>query len=220
MTRICLALNTKSWEEARRVINLLRREVELFKVGLPLYLGRGKDELDALVRDGIKIFLDLKLNDIPSVVSLSLEEVPRVEILTVHGLGGYEMIKGAVTSRKDIKIAVVSLMTSISEDWALGVFKRGLRGLISNIARISSEAGAWGLVVPGNFARYVRKNFKDLRLVIPGVRLERDKDDHKFVTNILELRWLGKDDVVVFGREITESADPLDKLRRIKEKIG
>jgi len=85
MTRICIALNTKSWDEARKTINLLRGEVELFKVGLPLYLGKGKEEVSALIRDGIKVFLDLKLNDIPSVVSLSLEEIPKVEILTVHG---------------------------------------------------------------------------------------------------------------------------------------
>jgi orotidine-5'-phosphate decarboxylase len=221
MTRICIALNTKSWDEARKIINLLRGEVELFKVGLPLYLGKGKEEVSALIRDGIKVFLDLKLNDIPSVVSLSLEEIPKVEILTVHGLGGYEMVKWAVKKREDIKIAVVSLMTSISEDWALGVFKRGVKGLISNIARISSEAGAWGLVVPGNFARFVRKNFKSLKLVIPGVRIERGKDDHIFATDIFEVkRWLDKDDVLVLGREITESSDPLGKLRRIKEEIG
>jgi orotidine-5'-phosphate decarboxylase len=221
MTRICIALNTKSWDEARKIINLLRGEVELFKVGLPLYLGKGKEEVSALIRDGIKVFLDLKLNDIPSVVSLSLEEIPKVEILTVHGLGGYEMVKWVVKKREDIKIAVVSLMTSISEDWALGVFKRGAKGLISNIARISSEAGAWGLVVPGNFARFVRKNFKSLKLVIPGVRIERGKDDHIFATDIFEVRrWLDKDDVLVLGREITESSDPLGKLRRVKEEIG
>lgn len=221
MTRICIALNTKSWDEARKTVNLLRGEVELFKVGLPLYLGKGKEEVSALIRDGIKVFLDLKLNDIPSVVSLSLEEIPKVEILTVHGLGGYEMVKWAVKKREDIKIAVVSLMTSISEDWALGVFKRGVKGLISNIARISSEAGAWGLVAPGNFARFVRKNFKSLKLVIPGVRIERSKDDHIFATDIFEVkRWLDKDDVLVLGREITESYDPLGKLRRVKEEIG
>jgi orotidine-5'-phosphate decarboxylase len=221
MTRICIALNTKSWDEARKTINLLRGEVELFKVGLPLYLGKGKEEVSAFIRDGIKVFLDLKLNDIPSVVSLSLEEIPKVEILTVHGLGGYEMVKWAVKKREDIKIAVVSLMTSISEDWALGVFKRGVKGLISNIARISSDAGAWGLVAPGNFARFVRKNFKSLKLVIPGVRIERGKDDHIFATDIFEVkRWLDKDDVLVLGREITESSDPLGKLRRVKEEIG
>ena len=221
MTRICIALNTKSWDEARKIINLLRGEVELFKVGLPLYLGKGKEEVSALIRDGIKVFLDLKLSDIPSVVSLSLEEIPKIEILTVHGLGGYEMVKWAVKKREDIKIAVVSLMTSISEDWALGVFKRGVKGLISNIARISSEAGAWGLVVPGKFARFVRKNFKRLKLVIPGVRIERSKDDHIFATDIFEVkRWLDKDDVLVLGREITESSDPLGKLRRVKEEIG
>jgi len=220
MTRICIALNTKNWEEARRTINLLRKEAEMFKVGLPLYLGRGKDEVTTLIRDGVKIFLDLKLNDIPSVVSLSLEDIPKVEILTVHGLGGYDMVKEAVRTRSDIKIAVVSLMTSISGDWALGVFKRGTKGLISNIARISSEAGAWGLVVPGSFAKYVRKNFKNLNLVVPGVRLERGKDEHKFATGVLELKWLGEEDVIVLGREITESADPLEKLRRIKEQIG
>jgi orotidine 5''-phosphate decarboxylase, subfamily 1 len=220
MTRICIALNTKNWEEARRTINLLRKEAEMFKVGLPLYLGRGKDEVTTLIRDGVKIFLDLKLNDIPSVVSLSLEDIPKVEILTVHGLGGYDMVKEAVRTRSDIKIAVVSLMTSISGDWALGVFKRGTKGLISNIARISSEAGAWGLVVPGSFAKYVRKNFKNLNLVVPGVRLERGKDEHKFTTGVLELKWLGEEDVIVLGREITESADPLEKLRRIKEQIG
>lgn len=219
MTRICIALNTNDWKEAIRIVENLREEADMFKVGLPLYLGRGKDEVNALVRDGVKVFLDLKLNDIPSVIALSLKEIPKVELLTLHGLGGYSMIKYAMNERPDINIALVTLMTSIPEDWANGVFKKGVKGVIINLCRLAAETGAWGVVVPGKMARYVRKNFKGLNLVVAGVRFKRESDDHHFTVGIESLKWMKKNDVIVLGREITEDKDPLRVLKRIRGKF-
>ncbi len=220
MTRICIALNTNDWKDAIGIVESLREEVDMFKVGLPLYLGKGKDEVEALIRDGIKVFLDLKLNDIPSVISLSLNEVPEVELLTLHGLGGYEMIKKAIDERPDLNIAVVTLMTSIPEDWASGIFKKGAKGVVINLCRLAAETGAWGVVVPGKMARYIKKNFKGLNLVVAGVRVKRERDDHHFTVGIESLKWMGKNDVIVLGREITENKDPLQTLKRIKRKLA
>ncbi|MEO0139507.1 MAG: orotidine-5'-phosphate decarboxylase [candidate division WOR-3 bacterium] len=220
MTRICIALNTNDWKNAIKIVESLREEADMFKVGLPLYLGKGKNEVEALIRDGVKVFLDLKLSDIPSVVSLSLKEIPEVELLTLNGLGGYDMIKRAIDERPDLNIAVVTLMTSISEDWAGRIFKKGAKGVVINLCRLAAETGAWGAVVPGKMARYIRKNFKGLNLVVAGVRIKREMDDHHFATGIESLKWMRKDDVIVLGREITEDKDPLQTLKRIKRKIA
>lgn len=220
MTRTCLALNTFDWKEAFDLINKLRNEVDMFKVGVPLYINDGKKNVESLIKDGLRIFLDLKLYDIPSVVADSVKELPNVDLLTVHGLGGYEVVRAAVNERPDIKVAVVSILSSTSESWASLIFKKNIRKIIMTISRMAVETGAWGVVVPGIHARHVRKTFKSLNLVVVGVRMRREQDDHEKVISVDKLKWLGDDDIVVIGREITKSRKPLDTLKEIKEKLG
>ncbi len=220
MTRICLALNTFDWKEAFDIIDKLRDEVDMFKVGIPLYINDGKKNVESLIKDGVRIFLDLKLYDIPSVISDSLKSLPKVDLITVHGLGGYEMVRSAVNERPDLKIAVVSILSSTPENWAGLIFKKNIRKIIMAISRMAVETGAWGAVVPGIHARHVRKTFKALNLVVVGARMRRGKDDHEKVISIDKLKWLGDKDILVIGREVTKSRKPLDTLREIKERLG
>ncbi len=215
-----MALNTSDWDRAWSIVDDLRNDVDMFKVGLPLYTGRGYREVERMVEEGLKVFLDLKLYDIPSVVVKTIQELPPVEIVTVHALGGTNMMEAAIGARRDIKIAAVTVLTSISDEWVSAIFRKNLRGVLVYLSRAAAEGGAWGVVVSGKEARYIRKNFKSLNLVIPGVRVSRGKDDHERVVNVKNLRWLGEQDIVVIGREITESLNPREVIGKVRRILG
>ncbi len=216
MAQICVALNTDSWKETHRLIERLKDEADLFKVGLPLYLNDGRKHVEDLVRNGVRVFLDLKLHDIPSVVAATVRELPKVEYVTVHATGGKALMETVVEARPDIKVVAVTLLTSVSETEARDIFKRTPRKLVIHLSRMASDARAWGVVVSGQEARAVRKYFNLLNIVVPGVRLRRREDDHARVVSPEKLKWLKEDDIVVVGREVTEAKDPLSALKRIR----
>ncbi|NPA79811.1 MAG: orotidine-5'-phosphate decarboxylase [Thermotogae bacterium] len=220
MAKVCVALNTSSWKEARRLIDRLSEEADLFKVGLPLYLNDGREEVERLVREGVSIFLDLKLHDIPSVVAETVKGLPPVDYLTVHATGGRRMIEAATSTRPDIRVLAVTLLTSLSDEETRDIFKKKARKLVIQLSRMAADARAWGVVVPGTEARAVRKYFKMLGIVVPGVRYRRRKDDHMRSVPPSRLYWLSDEDIVVVGREITEAKDPVAALRRIREALS
>lgn len=219
MAQICVALNTDSWEEARALVEKLREEADLFKVGLPLYAGKGRDEVVALLRDGVRIFLDLKLHDIPSVVATTVRDLPEVEYVTVHATGGKRMMEAAVEARPDIRFVAVTLLTSLDVSEAREIYRKFPRKLVIQLSRMASDARAWGVVVSGLEARAVRKYFKMLNVVVPGVRLRRKKDDHARTVPPERLKWLQDDDILIVGREVTEAKDPVATLRKIRDAI-
>ncbi len=218
MPKICVALNTNSWDKAFEMVEILKGEVDVFKVGLPLYLTEnGRSNTERLIQNGLSVFLDLKLHDIPSVVAKTVETLPAVDYLTVHLLGGSEMLKAAVETRPDIKILGVSILTSLPKEESREVLRRSRKGLILSLSRIAMEGGAWGIVVPGDgLARIVRRYFKFISIAVPGIRMRRKPDDHKWVTHPKSLTWLKDEDMIIVGREITNSKNPLNTLRRLK----
>ncbi|NPB04328.1 MAG: orotidine-5'-phosphate decarboxylase [Thermotogae bacterium] len=219
MAKICVALNTNSWKEAKRIVDKLRGEADLFKVGLPLYTRSGHENVEALIKDGVKVFLDLKLHDIPSVVAQTVQDLPSVSYLTVHATGGRRMMEKVVELRPDIRMVAVTLLTSLSDEEAREIFRKTPRKLVIQLSRTAVDSGAWGVVVSGLEARAVRKYFKMLNLVVPGVRMKRGVDDHARVVPPERLRWLAEDDIVVVGREITEAKDPVATLRKFKKAL-
>ncbi len=216
MAQICVALNTDSWKKAIALVEKLRGEADLFKVGLPLYLNGGHEHVERLLKDGVRIFLDLKLHDIPSVVEETVKGLPAVEYLTVHAVGGRKMVEAAVKTRPDIHIVAVTLLTSLSDEETREIFKKKPRNLVIQLSRMVADTRAWGVVVSGLEARAVRKYFKMLNLVVPGVRLRRKRDDHARVVFPDRLKWLKEDDIVVVGREVTEARNPVEVLRKIR----
>ncbi len=216
MAQICVALNTDSWDEARSLIERLKDEADLFKVGLPLYLNDGRGQVEDLVRNGVRVFLDLKLHDIPSVVAATVKGLPEVEYVTVHATGGKRLVETVVEARPDIKVVAVTLLTSMSEAETRDIFKKTPRKLVIHLSRMAADARAWGVVVSGQEARAVRKYFKLLNIVVPGVRVRRRKDDHARTVSPEKLKWLKDDDIVIVGREVTEAKDPLSALKKIR----
>ncbi|MQA96825.1 MAG: orotidine-5'-phosphate decarboxylase [Streptosporangiales bacterium] len=214
---IAVALDAPDLETAARWATLVTPHVSTVKVGLELYLRYGP-EVVASVRgaSGVKIFLDLKLHDIPATVAGATRAVARTApaYLTVHAAGGAQMVEAAVEAADETgpetKITAVTVLTSLSEPDLAAI---GLAGPASEAARrlagLSVEAGARAIVCSAHEVAAIRSEVgPEITLITPGVRPSgSDSQDQARVATPEEALKAGAD-LLVIGRPITRAADP------------
>jgi orotidine-5'-phosphate decarboxylase len=214
--KIIVALDVPTAKEGLALINALSDAVGLFKIGLQQYTAEGP----ALIRQAGKVFLDLKLHDIPNTVAKAVEAADKlgVKMLTLHLGGGGEMIRAAVHVRKsDMLLLGVTVLTSSTQETLREV---GVREEISDqvlrLARLGVENGIDGLVASPHEVRALREEFGDkIKIVTPGIRSAgADPGDQKRFATPREAIDAGADYLVI-GRPITAAADP----RAAAEKI-
>jgi orotidine-5'-phosphate decarboxylase len=208
--------------EAERLARSLSGTVAYVKVGLELFTAAGPLSVER-VRAHAPVFLDLKLHDIPTTVERAARNAGRlgVALLTVHALGGAEMVKAAVAGAEEGAAAAgeeapgviaVTVLSSLAGE-----------GLASpaSLAFEAGAAGAAGAVVSGPDVRTVREALGPAPiLVVPGVRPGgQPANDHARVLSPGEALELGADYVVV-GRPITGAADPVAAARAILAELG
>ncbi|MCO5967150.1 MULTISPECIES: orotidine-5'-phosphate decarboxylase [Actinoallomurus] len=210
---IAVALDAADLETAARWAALVTPHVSTVKVGLELYLRYGPDVV-ASVRgaSGVKVFLDLKLHDIPATVAGAAHAVSRLKpaYLTVHAGGGTAMIRAAVEAAPQTKIAAVTVLTSLSEADLAGM---GLGGSAADVVRrmaaLAVGAGAQALVCSPREVADVRAEVgPDITLITPGVRpAGAATQDQARVATPEEALAAGAD-LLVIGRPITGAPDP------------
>ncbi|GAA1019540.1 orotidine-5'-phosphate decarboxylase [Acrocarpospora pleiomorpha] len=210
---IAVALDAPDLETAARWASLVTPHVSTVKVGLELYLRYGPDVL-ATVRgaSGVRIFLDLKLHDIPNTVAGAARAVARLKpaILTVHATGGPAMIQAAVEAAPQTQIAAVTLLTSLSE---ADLARTGIQGpagdAVRRLAALAVGAGAQALVCSPREVAAVRAEVgPGVTLITPGVRpAGADTQDQARVATP-EAAIADGADLLVIGRPITGSPDP------------
>ncbi|MEU4325114.1 orotidine-5'-phosphate decarboxylase [Nonomuraea dietziae] len=210
---IAVALDAPDLETAARWASLVTPHVSTVKVGLELYLRYGPDVI-ASVRgaSGVRVFLDLKLHDIPNTVAGATRAVARLRpaILTVHAAGGPAMIQAAVEAAPHTKIAAVTVLTSLS---AADLAAIGVEGTpedaVRRMAVMSVEAGATALVCSPHEVAAVRAAVgPSITLITPGVRpAGTDSQDQARVATPEQALADGAD-LLVIGRPITASPDP------------
>jgi orotidine-5'-phosphate decarboxylase len=221
---IVIALNTSSKERALRWVDILSKEVDFFKVGLPLFVSSGREIIGELKKRNLRIFLDLKLCDIPSVVEETVKEISDlgVEFLTLYTMGGYEMLKAAREASRNLKIVGVTLLTSLGKEFLEDTLSSGqeVDEMVLKLSRIAMEAGLDGVVASGREVRMIKEKFGDsFIVVVPGVRLEKDKKfDQKRVVTPREAVEYGAD-IIVLGRSVTHSENPIEVLKMYKREI-
>jgi orotidine-5'-phosphate decarboxylase len=210
--RLIFALDVPSAGEARRLVETLREAVQFYKVGLELFAAGGAFELiDWLAGQDKKVFLDLKLYDIPETVARAvrrLHERP-VTFLTVHGDGA--ILEAACREKGDLKILAVTVLTSLDRE---GLRELGFQGdvhdLVLSRARRALELGCDGVVASGQEAGALKETFgEDLLYVTPGIRPagSRPADDQKRIVTVEGALRSGADYLVV-GRPIRDAPDP------------
>jgi orotidine-5'-phosphate decarboxylase len=215
--RLIVALDHSTAEAALRQVDALGDLVQRYKVGLELYLAAGRAFVAELVRRDKRVFLDLKLHDIPETVRRAAAVAARqgVELLTVHAGGGKAMLEAAVAGAGDTKILAVTVLTSLdlADLHADGSAVASAEELVVRRALLAHAAGCTGVVASPLEARAVRQAVgPSLLIVTPGVRFATGEDaarpsDQKRVATAAAARAAGADAVVV-GRPIRDAADP------------
>src|ERR1700731_5169931 len=117
--KIIVALDVATKAQALALVEQLRQQISFFKIGLQLYTAEGPEIVRAIHATGTKVFLDLKLHDIPNTVARAVESATElgVQMLTIHLSGGSEMIRAAVAARKmEMSILGVTVLTSSTQE--------------------------------------------------------------------------------------------------------
>lgn len=210
---IAVPLDTQDVEVAAAWAKAVAPHVAVLKIGLELFLRYGPEVVD-VVRGGEKVglFLDLKLHDIPNTVAGAARSVARLkpEYLTVHASGGTEMIRAAVESAPDVKIAAVTVLTSLGDGDLAAV---GLDGPAPDAVRrlgvLAVAAGARALVCsPLEVAALRAEVGPDVDLIVPGIRPAGSIADDQTRISTPEQALAEGATLLVIGRPITGAADP------------
>ena len=229
--RLIVALDFDTAAQANRLMEQLGDAVNFYKVGWQLFLGEGWPFVRALLEDGRKIFLDLKINDIDRTVEAALANMPdefagRLELLTISGssatVNAAMRGRGAGDKPYLLMLTVLSSMDAADlEELAAGGALPDTDTVVRRRAQQALDAGCEGLIASGSSVRDLRREFhdRDFLIVTPGVRpAESGRDDHKRTLTPYRAITSGSDYLVV-GRPITGASDPLRSAQSIIAEI-
>lgn len=222
--RLIVALDLPGIPPARAMIDRLGDAVSFYKIGKELVYAGGLDLAAELVAAGKKVFLDLKLHDIPMTVERATAAVSGLgaTYLTVHAYPQTlaAAVKGAGTS--GLKVLGVSVLTSMNDaDLAAAGYGLGVNDLVRRRARQAYEAGAAGLICsPLDIALVKETVGEGLEIITPGVRpAGSDAGDQKRIMTPADAIRAGASRLVV-GRPITAAADPKAAAEAIVAEIA
>ena len=219
--RIIVALDVPDFDAAEKLLQQLQGVITYYKVGFEFFTAYGWKAVELVKKSGAKVFLDLKLHDIPNTVSKTASVIcdHEVDMFNVHGLGGFEMMKKtadivAEKSRgKKVKplLIAVTILTSHSQESLtldLGIPKK-VEDQVLHLAALAEKAGLNGVVSSPQEIAALRKSIrKDFLIVTPGIRPAGSAtQDQKRVLTPQDALKAGAD-YLVMGRPITAAADP------------
>lgn len=227
MAELIIPLDSPTQHEALEVVDALGSPAGFYKVGLELFTGSGPGVVRALRGRGKRVFLDLKLHDIPNTVrgAVSAAVDMGVDLLTVHAAGGATMVEAAAEAAGgEVRIVAVTLLTSLDQEAVQRVWNRPRVALTDEVLRLAGlavGAGADGVVSSALEAGALRRELgPDALLVTPGIRLEGGaRHDQARVATPADAVSAGSDYLVV-GRAITGADDPREALRRVLDEMA
>jgi orotidine-5'-phosphate decarboxylase len=226
--RLILALDVETKEEALALARPLLGSLGWVKLGLQLFTRHGPGIVDEFHALGFKVFLDLKLHDIPNTVASAVKSLRGrpCSLLTLHAGGGPEMIARAVEAARDAlpdcRLLSVTVLTSMdrAQLGAVGI-ERSAEDQVRLLGRMAVSAGSHGLVCSPLELPVLRAELGDgPDLVTPGIRYPDAKgDDQSRVMTPADAAAAGSSFIVV-GRPILKAADPAAMAQRIRKEIG
>ena len=226
--KLILALDLPDRESALKILDGLRGKLEWVKIGLQMYLKYGADFVREVSGMGFKIFLDLKLFDIPNTVASAVESVSAlpVSMLTIHASGGREMMRRAVESaaerNPELLILGVTVITSFDAD---SLAETGVElepeWQVEKLAKLAVDSGLKGLVCSPLEIESLRSILpEDTVLVTPGIRPSGSSaDEQKRIMTPADAARAGSDFIVV-GRPILKAENPAFAVSKILEEIA
>ena len=214
---IIVAVDEINLNKAHELIDNLDPKKCMLKIGSVSFNSIGKEIIYYAADHGLKIFLDLKLHDIPNTVKKSIQGLASlpIEMLTIHTSGGKDMMMAAMeaVSGTGIKVFGVTVLTSLNDKDTAAIFKRTSSEQVEAMLDEAESAGIDGVVCSPYELELVSKR-ESLLSITPGIRLKNSNDDQKRVMTPKEAKNLGADFLVI-GRPITEAENIGEALDEI-----
>ncbi|MDR2666277.1 MAG: orotidine-5'-phosphate decarboxylase [Endomicrobium sp.] len=211
MKKIILALDVYDFSRVEELVKKTVPYIDIYKVGPILFLRYGEKIMRIIKDNGKEIFLDLKFHDIPTTVKLSVESAKELGVfsLTVHSIGGEDMLMAATSIKSRPKIWAVTVLTS----------QVATKEEVIRRAKLAKACGVDGVISsPLEIAIIKKECGKEFDVVTPGIRLESIYDDQKRVATPDVAIKEGADFIVV-GRPILNTINPIETLKNIYNKI-
>jgi orotidine-5'-phosphate decarboxylase len=222
--KLIVALDLPSVADAARMVDALGDAVTFYKVGMELTYAGGLPFVEELTRAGKKVFLDLKLHDIPNTVARATEQVAGLgaTFLTIHAYPQTMRAAAEAARGSGLKLLAVTVMTSYDDaDLAAAGYALGVKDLVARRAAQAREAGVDGLILsPEEVAAMRALLGPGMLLVTPGVRPAGAAvgDQKRVMTPARAIRE-GADHLVV-GRPVTQAPDPRAAAQAIVAEIA
>ena len=224
--KIIVALDSDNLIKIKKIVKDLKKEVYAFKIGYEFFFNYGIKGYKELAKTCPKIFLDLKLHDIPNTVQRGIKAIDKLKPLltTIHISGGDDMMKASLIKPKYTKILGVSVLTSLNSQQTNKYYKeKNIETLVKKFVKYAERNKLDGIVCSPKEIKFIRKMVKkDFIIVTPGIRLEKFRkksDDQKRVLSPKEAIDLGANFIVI-GRPILESNNPLETIKKINSSLS
>ncbi len=223
--RLIVALDVDSVEEAERIVRELDDLVSFYKVGWQLFLPTHFQFVKRLSQLGKRIFLDLKMEDIPEIIQLAIRSAPDVEFIELMTLKGTsQLIRAAKQGARKgngettTKFLMLTVLSSQDDEDVHEIYGTSatLDDVVRMRARKAIDAGCDGLIASGQSIQKLREEFgRNFLIVAPGIRPKGSStDDHKRTRTPYEAIRDGADYIVV-GRPITKNKNMRAAAERV-----
>jgi orotidine-5'-phosphate decarboxylase len=220
---IFVAIDTPDLDRARALAHAVRGHAGGIKLGLEFFCRNGRAGVLELAHEGLPLFLDLKLHDIPNTVAKAVQALSPVQpaVLTVHAGGGRAMMEDAkAAAPTGTKVVAVTVLTSLdgSDLTAMGIGGTP-DDQVARLADLAREAGLDGIVCSGREVAAARTAWPTGFFVVPGIRpAEATAGDQKRTMTPREAMNAGAS-ILVIGRPITAAEDPAAAIRAIEASL-
>ncbi len=227
MNRLIVALDTEDLKAVEQLLEQLAARVKIFKVGSQLFAAHGPESLRLIRQKGAEVFLDLKFHDIPNTVSHAVEAACRYNplMLTVHTLGGAQMLRAARQARDHCgagtKILGVTILTSLDKGQMEEIgLSASVNEEVLSLAQMAKGAGLDGVIASPQEIDILRRSLgRDFLIVTPGIRPAGPLGDDQRRTMQAQEAVLAGADYLVVGRPITQAPDPAAAAAKMIQEI-
>ena len=231
--RLIAALDFHTIDDAKNLVTTLGDSVNFYKVGMELFYSVGADIVRWLKAQDKKIFLDLKLHDIPNTVAQGLCSLLELgaDVMNIHASGGFTMMKTAADKLKlradqlgveRPKLIAVTVLTSINDsDWQGLGYKNAINDQVVNLAKLAAKAGLDGVVASPREAKSIREACgNDFLIITPGIRPAGASVDDQSRIETPAAALKNGANYLVIGRPIRAANDPKAAALAIIEEMN
>ena len=222
--KIIVALDVPTKRQALELVDQLGDQISFFKIGLQLYTAEGPEIVRAVLAAGAKVWLDLKLYDIPNTVARAVESASHLgaHMLTIHLSGGSEMIRAATQARSnDMWLLGVTVLTSATEKTLREIgIADSVDDQVLRLAKLGVETNIDGMVASPHEIKMLRTEFGDkIKIAVQGIRptWAEPGDQKRFMTP-REAIEAGADYIGI-GRPITGHRNPREAVAKVLDEL-